>query len=85
MTTDSMKITVPDGSDRDGIKTLAGWKEVFSESELVEIIHRYCNTQDSAKKYRQSAAEKSKALAVWLKAQGGLDALKAKLNDTDEQ
>lgn len=73
---DTMKISVPAPLDRyneDGSKaitTLEGWGEFFSPDELVEIIHRWCNTADASRKYRQSAADQAKALREWAKAQG---------------
>lgn len=67
---ETMKIVVPVADDRDGVKTLKGWGEFFTEAELVEIVHRYCNTQDGAKKYRQKASEKNKAMKALLEAHG---------------
>lgn len=65
-----MKITVPAGPERESIDTIEGWLDHFTEAQLVEIIHRYCNTQDGAKKYRTNAAERMKALKEYARVHG---------------
>lgn len=70
---DSMKIKVPTGNERDGISTVDEWGRFFTEEELVEIVHRYCNTQDGSKKYREKAATKNKIMREMLEQAGMMD------------
>lgn len=70
MNKDGMKISVPSAAVRERCATVEDWKQFFNGEEICEIVHRYCNTQDASKKYRQGAAEKAKALKAWAVAQG---------------
>lgn len=68
-TTEQIKISVPDVTTRDW-RSLAELKTVFSEAEIVAMCHRWCDTQDHAKRYRVRAAARVKAMAEVLTAQG---------------
>lgn len=70
---DSMKIKVPTGNERDGVTTVDEWGRFFTDEELVEIVHRYCNTQDGSKKYREKAAEKNKIMKALLEKAGMME------------
>lgn len=65
--TNNIKITVPDVTTRD-------WKLVedlpFTAEEIVTIVHRYCDAQDHAKKYRVRVAAKNKLIMARAKELG---------------
>ena len=69
MSKQQIKITVPGISARNW-KTLVEVKAVFSEEEIVTMVHRYCDAQDHARNYRQKHAERVKAVMSRAKEEG---------------
>lgn len=65
----TLKIVVPEPAKREW-KTLDEVLETFSQQEVCEIVHRYCDSQDHAKRYRVNRASRIKAMETVLKAQG---------------
>lgn len=54
-------VKVPDITTRTWT-TLEQIQSVFTEQELVQIVHRYCDSQDHAKNYRQNVKERIQAM-----------------------
>lgn len=65
----TLKITVPSPDQREW-KTLEDVLADFTSEEVVQIVHRYCDSQDHAKRYRVNRASRIKAMETVLKAQG---------------
>lgn len=66
-----MVIEIPHISSRTW-KTLDEIKKVYNEQEIVQIVHRYCDSQDHAKNYRQRAKSKVDAMKAAL-TEAGID------------
>lgn len=59
---DMMRITTVPIEDRQGWVKLQDWLKKYSEQELVEALHRYSDTQENAKNYRQRAQSVQKLM-----------------------
>lgn len=57
----TIKISVPSINARNWA-SMAEVKAVFSDEEIVTMVHRYCDAQDHARNYRVRRAEEFKAL-----------------------
>lgn len=71
MSQETLKIRVPSPTARNW-KTMAEIKAVFSDDEIITMVHRYCDSQDHAKAYRQRRADKVKVVMAKAKAEGWL-------------
>lgn len=67
--TTTLKIAVPQTQTRTW-KTLEEVLKTFTPEEVVQIVHRYCDAQDHALKYRQRRAARIKAMTEMLTDQG---------------
>lgn len=56
---DTIQIHVPNTRNW---TTLAAVKAVFTDEQIVEMVHRYCNDQDYRKAYRTRRNERNKVL-----------------------
>lgn len=65
----NMKIKVPALGERPD-DHLEDWLAYYSETEVVEILNRYCDIKDRETKYRKGAAETAKRVKEYLEAQG---------------
>lgn len=74
MSTSQIKITVPDVTARTW-KSLKDVQAVFTDQEILTMVHRYCDAQDHAKNYRVNRAAKIKAVMEIAKEKGLLDEL----------
>lgn len=59
---DSMRISTVPADKRGSWNKVADWLKAYSEAEVVEMLHRYSDTQENAKAYRQRAADVNKLL-----------------------
>lgn len=66
-----IEIKVPEVSERMW-KSLDEVMTTFSEEEVVQIVHRYCDAQDHAKAYRSRRAARVKAALAYA-ADAGVD------------
>ena len=64
-----MVIQIPAISQRTW-KTLEEVMKVYKPEEIVQIVHRYCDSQDHAKAYRVRRAEKIKMMEALIEEHG---------------
>lgn len=65
----TLKIAVPPVETREW-KTLEELRAKFSDQEIVEMAHRYCDAQDHARRYRVNRAARIKAMEAQLTVLG---------------
>lgn len=69
-----VKIAIVEDVKRVDWRTIEDWQEMFSDEQIVEMLHRYMDAQSHAKNYRERAADRTKLLkekvAALAKAQG---------------
>lgn len=65
----NIKIAIPDVTTRTW-KNMKDIQQVFTDEQIVTIVHRYCDSQDHAKNYRVNAAARVKAMKARLEELG---------------